>query len=68
MKIQGLRKPLKFDKVLVTWGAQKMNLAQGGQNVICIDDKHSHARAHNALIKAKKVLVVGNTFETIDLA
>jgi len=61
--IKGMRKPLKFDKCLVAWGAEKMKLEKSYPNVHYIEDRFSHAKVHNDLIKAKRVVVMGSTFE-----
>jgi UDP-N-acetylglucosamine 2-epimerase len=48
---------------MVTWGAEKRKLQQNYSNVHYIEDRFSHAKLHNSLIKAKSVVVMGNTFE-----
>lgn len=65
MRVKGLRKPIKFEKVLVAWGAEKDKLKTNYTNVHYIEDRFSHAKVHNALIKSKQVVVLGNTFETV---
>ena len=68
MCINGMRKPVKFDKMLVAWGAEREKLSQSYGNVFYIEDRFSHAKIHNQLIKSKKVVIIGNTFETIQTA
>ena len=68
MRVKGLRKPIKFEKVLVAWGAEKDKLKTNYPNVYYIEDRFSHAKIHNQLIKSKQVVVLGNTFETIQTA
>ena len=63
-----MRAPLQFDKLLVAWGAEKMKLEKNYPNVHYIEDKFSHAKVHNDLVKAKRVVVMGNTFEAFQIA
>ena len=68
MAVAGLRKPLYFDKIIVAWGAEKNNLDKSYTNVHYIEDRFSHAKVHNDLLKAKKVVIMGNTFDAIQTA
>ena len=68
MAVAGLRKPLYFDKILVAWGAEKNKLEKSFTNVHYIEDRFSHAKVHNQLLKAKKVVILGNTFDAIQTA
>jgi len=58
---------LHFDKVVVAWGAEKkrINTMKEGiySNLYYIEDRHSHAKIHNELLKAKVIVVMGGTFE-----
>ena len=63
LTVKGLRAPLKYDKLLVAWGAETLRLAKDYSNVHYIEDKFSHAKVHNNLIKAKSVVVLGRTLE-----
>ena len=47
MVIAGMRKPIKFDKVLVAWGADREKLGDKYSNVYYIEDRFSHAKIHN---------------------
>lgn len=47
MRVKGLRKPIKFEKVLVAWGAEKDKLKTNYANVYYIEDRFSHAKVHN---------------------
>ena len=47
MVINGMRKPIKFDKMLVAWGAEREKLASTYGNVHYIEDRFSHAKIHN---------------------
>lgn len=59
--LKGYRKPIEFDKVLIAWGSQKKRIQTNFSNVHYIEDRHSHARLHNELIKAKSVTILGNS-------
>jgi len=63
-----MRQPLQFDKLLVAWGAEKNKLGQSYSNVHYIEDRFSHAKVHNSLLKAKNVVVLGNTFDAVQTA
>lgn len=66
--LKGMKKPIKFEKLLIAWGHNKARLAQEYPNVHYIEDKFSHAKIHNNLLRAKKILVMGNTFESYQVA
>lgn len=68
MAVAGLRKPLYFDKILVAWGADKNRLGKSYTNVHYIEDRFSHAKVHNSLLKAQKVVIMGNTLDAIQTA
>ena len=54
---------------MVAWGAYKKRLgAQEYSNVFYLEDRHSHARCHNEIIKAKTIVVMGGTFEAYQTA
>ena len=65
--VRGQKKPIEFDKVLIAWGSYKKRLNSANQtsysNVYYLEDRFSHAKCHNELIKAKSILVMGGTFE-----
>jgi len=52
MMVTGYRKPITFDKILIAWGADKNKLLTNYSNVHYIEDRFSHAKVHNDLIKA----------------
>jgi NADH dehydrogenase FAD-containing subunit len=64
----GKENKLKFDKVLVAWGSQKNKLVKNYSNVHYLEDRQSHARCHNELLKAKKIVVFGSTLEAYQVA
>lgn len=68
IKLKKIEKPIKYESLLVAWGANKVKLPYNFDNIHYIEDQHSHAKAHNALIKAKSVLIVGNVFEVVQTA
>jgi hypothetical protein len=65
MSINGLRKPVKFSKMLVAWGSDREKLNTSYGNVHYIEDRFSHAKVHNQMIKSKRIVVMGNTFEAM---
>lgn len=68
LTIKGLRKPIRFDKLLVAWGAHRNKLSKNYSNVHYIEDRFSHAKLHNELLRAKKIVVMGNTLEAFQVA
>jgi len=64
MHVTGIRKPIKFEKVLVAWGSEREELASPYSNVFYLQDRFSHAKVHNNLLKSKSIVIMGNTFET----
>ena len=63
--LSGMKKPIKFDKAMIAWGAEKMKLNKAYSNVYYIEDRFSHAKIHNALLRSKKVVVMGNGLNAI---
>jgi thioredoxin reductase len=61
--VKGVKEPINFDKVMIAWGSYKKRLSKEYSNVFYLEDRHSHARCHNELLKAKSVVVMGGTFE-----
>lgn len=47
MQVQGYRKPIEFDKILIAWGADRVKLNKNYSNVHYIEDRFSHAKVHN---------------------
>lgn len=45
-----------------------MRLGHSYTNVHYIEDRYSHAKLHNELLKAKQVVVLGGTFEAMQIA
>lgn len=52
---------------MIAWGAYKKRIqslnGQSYSNVVYIEDKYSHAKFHNDMIKSKSIVVMGGTFE-----
>lgn len=59
---------MEFDKLLIAWGAEKKRLNKTYSNVHYIEDKFSHAKVHNSVLKANHVLILGGTFESYQIA
>ena len=68
LTIKGQRKPIEFEKVIVAWGAEQDKLNKSYSNVYYVEDRFSHATVHNKLVSAKTVLILGNTFEALQMA
>lgn len=70
--VRGQKQPVEFDKILIAWGAYKKRLTSVNQtqysNVYYLEDRYSHAKCHNELLKAKSILVLGGTFEAYQTA
>ena len=66
--VKGVKEPIKFDKIMVAWGSYKKRLGKEYSNVYYLEDRHSHARCHNELLKAKSIVVMGGTFEAFQTA
>ena len=67
MRIKGQRNLLKFDKVIVAWGANQKKLNQHYSNVHYIEDRFSHAKIHNELIRSKNVIILGDTIDAVHI-
>ena len=58
--------------MLIAWGSQKNKLGISEEkkysNIYYIEDRHSHAKVHNEILKAKSIVVMGGTFEAFQIA
>lgn len=68
MLIKGINELIPFEKILIAWGANKKRLNSDYANVYYLEDRHSHAKCHNEIIKAKTIVVMGGTFEAYQTA
>lgn len=68
IKLKGDHKYWEFDKILFAWGSEKAKLANQYSNVFYLEDRQSHARVHNEILKAKQVCVLGGTLEAYQVA
>jgi thioredoxin reductase len=72
IKVIGQKKPIEFDKIMIAWGAYKKRLNSLNEkqfsNVYYLEDRFSHAKCHNEILKAKSILVMGGTFEAYQTA
>lgn len=59
---------IPYDKLLIAWGSQKKRLNKEYTNVYYLEDRFAHARAHNEIIKAKTVVIMGSTVEAYKTA
>ena len=53
---------------MIAWGSNKPRLSKEYSNVYYLEDRHSHARCHNELLKAKCIVVMGGSFEAYQTA
>ena len=63
IKVKGCKDVINYDKMLVAWGAFKKRLNKDYSNVFYLEDRYSHAKCHNELIKANKIVVLGGTMD-----
>lgn len=70
--IRGQKQPVDFDKVLIAWGAYKKRFVredlQKYSNLYYLEDRFSHAKCHNEILKAKCIVIMGGTFEAYQTA
>ena len=52
----------------MAWGAEKKRLGTNYSNVHYIEDKFSHAKVHNDLLRAKQVVILGGTLDAYQIA
>lgn len=45
--VKGLRKQIKFKKIIIAWGSEINKLSKSFSNVYYIEDRFSHAKVHN---------------------
>lgn len=68
IKLKGHKHQIEFDKLLIAWGAYKKRLSKDYTNAFYLEDRYSHAKVHNEILKAKKIVVLGSTLDTLDTA
>lgn len=66
--VKGVKEQIRFDKVMIAWGSYKKRLGKEYSNVFYLEDRHSHARCHNEMLKAKNIVIMGGTFEAYQTA
>ena len=54
--------------MLVAWGAYKKRLNKDYSNVYYLEDRYSHAKCHNEILKAKKIMILGSTMDAFQTA
>lgn len=54
--------------MMVAWGAHKKRLSKDYSNVFYLEDRYSHAKCHNELIKANKIMILGGTMDAFRTA
>ena len=68
IRLKGTGNMIKFDKMLVAWGAYKKRLNKDYTNAHYLEDRFSHAKCHNEIIKADKILILGGTIDAYQIA
>ena len=68
IQIKGIKERINFDKMLVAWGAYKKRLSKEYTNVFYLEDRYSHAKCHNEILKAKKITIMGSTMDAMQTA
>ena len=63
IKIKGQKDVVRFDKMLVAWGSYKKRLSKDYSNVFYLEDRYSHAKCHNEIIKAEKIVILGGSMD-----
>lgn len=53
---------------MLAWGSEKARISKNYSNVFYLEDKQSHARIHNEVIKAKQIVIFGGTFDAYQIA
>ena len=61
-------KEIPFDKCLIATQAMKKKPSKSFANLLTIDDFKSHAWAHNLLLKANSIMIMGWTIEAYQRA
>ena len=54
--------------MLVAWGAYKKRLNKDYSNVFYLEDRYSHAKCHNEILKAEKIMVLGSNLDSYQTA
>ena len=52
----------------MAWGSHKKRLTKDYSNVFYLEDRFSHAKCHNEIIKAEKIIVLGNSMDAFQTA
>ena len=68
ISIKGIKEHIHFDKLLIAWGAFKKRLTKDYSNVFYLEDRYAHAKCHNELIKAEKIVILGSTMDAFQTA
>ena len=61
--LKGVKDVISFDKMLIAWGSHKKRLKKEYSNVFYLEDRYSHAKCHNEILKAKKIVIMGETID-----
>ena len=68
IRMKGSTQAIHFDKVLFAVGSHKKKLTSEYTNLFYLEDRFSHAKCHNEILKAKQVVIIGSTLEAYQQA
>ena len=68
IKVKGMKHQIEFDKMLIAWGSYKKRLNKDYSNVFYLEDRYSHAKCHNEILKAEKIMVLGSNLDAYQTA
>jgi len=68
ISLKGVSGKIPFDKLLVAWGSFKKRLNKDYSNVFYLEDRYAHAKCHNDILKANKIVVFGSTMDAYQVA
>lgn len=59
---------LLYDKLLIAWGSHKKRLKDEYSNVYYLEDRVSHQRCTQDMLRAKTVVILGGTMDAYQTA
>lgn len=63
-----MKTKVNFDKCLIAWGSAKKKIGNQYENMFYLEDRYSHAKIHNEILKAKNIVILGSTMEAYNYA
>lgn len=68
VQLKGQNEQMQYDKILLAHGSYKKRLNAEFSNAFYLEDRQSHARVHNEILKAKQITIMGSTLEAYNTA